>query len=89
LVSLDAPNAPELTAPDGLDEALERSEDGLRLRKALRRIPAIYRRALVDHFIRGQSVKRIGRRERVPVGTVLSRIFKAKRLLRRSWEHAR
>ena len=64
---------------------LERSECRLKLRKALRGIPAVYRRTLVDHFVRGYSVKRISRQNRIPVGTVLSRIFTAKRLLREAW----
>ncbi len=36
--------------------------------------------------MRGHSVGRIARQYRVPLGTVLSRIFKAKRLLRAAWE---
>src|SRR5207249_1417080 len=65
---------------------LERSEIRLKLQKALSRIPAVYCRVLVDHFMEGHSVKEIARQQRVPVGTVLSRIFTAKRLLRRAWE---
>ena len=82
---MDRPEAPELTEPDVLAQTLERSECCARLREALRQIPPVSRRTLVDHFIRGQSVKQIARRQRVPVGTVLSRIFTAKRLLRESW----
>jgi DNA-directed RNA polymerase specialized sigma24 family protein len=51
----------------------------------MRRIPSIYRRALKDHFVRGYSTRQIAWRERIPLGTVLSRIFNAKRLLRKAW----
>ena len=30
---------------------------------------------LVDHFVRGYSIRQIARRHRIPMGTVLSRIF--------------
>ncbi len=86
LESIDGLDAKELTVPDVLDETLERAECRARVRAALRRVPALYRRVLVDHFMRGHSVGRIARQYRVPLGTVLSRIFKAKRLLRAAWE---
>ena len=88
LVSLDALEfpLPALIAEDRFDEALDRSRRTLQLRKALRSLPAIYRRVLVDHFVHGYPVKRIARQSRMPVGTVLSRIFTAKRLLRAAWE---
>jgi len=86
-VSLDSiPVQPkELSEPDRVADALKRSECRGKLRKAPRQIPAVYRRTL-DHFVRGFSVKRISRQNRIPVGTVLSRIFAAKRLLRAAWE---
>jgi RNA polymerase sigma-70 factor (ECF subfamily) len=85
LEALESPNGKELCEPAILDETLNHSECGEEVRRALRRVPALYRRLLVDHFICGYSVKQISRRERVPVGTVLSRIFNAKRLLREAW----
>jgi len=49
-------------------------------------LPLTYRRTLIDRFVRGYSVKQIAKCERIPLGTVLSRIFKAKQLLRAAWE---
>ena len=86
LDSLRDYEALELIDADEPGRTLEHSELCLQMRKALRTIPAIYRRVLTDHFIRGYSVREIARRERVPVGTVLSRIFSAKRILRQAWE---
>ncbi len=81
LESIDSPDSKELPEPDTLTPTLERSE----VQEALRRIPALYRRTLVDHFVRGYSVKQIAGQNRIPVGTVLSRIFAGKRHLRRAW----
>src|SRR5262249_10874972 len=78
----------EVAADDDLMEALETSESGLRLHKALGQVTSIHRRVLIDHFIHGHSVKQIAKRRRIPVGTVLSRIFGAKRALRTAWEGA-
>jgi RNA polymerase sigma-70 factor, ECF subfamily len=84
--SIDNLDSKELREPDTLAPTLERSECLSQIRRALRQIPVVYRRTLVDHFVRGYSVKQISRRHRIPVGTVLSRIFAAKRLLRAAWE---
>jgi hypothetical protein len=68
------------------DGRLEKQEDRFRLKHALDRLPAKYRRALVAQVVEGLSTREIAQRERVPPGTVLSRIFTAKQLLREAWE---
>jgi RNA polymerase sigma-70 factor (ECF subfamily) len=88
-VSLDAVDGLQdelLKEPDLTAQTLERSESNAKLQRALRGVPAIYRRTLVSHFVDGDPVAQISRRDRIPVGTVLSRIFTAKRLLRAAWE---
>jgi RNA polymerase sigma-70 factor (ECF subfamily) len=88
-VSLDAFAAPlkEVTEAAGMNgDAQDRTDDLRRLRKALRQLPAMHRRTLVDHFVRGYPVKRMAQRDQIPVGTVLSRIFTAKRRLRAAWD---
>jgi len=77
-----------LVVPDLSEETAHRSESRARLLRTLRQIPAVYRKVLIDHFIEGHSVRQIARRQRIPLGTVLSRIFTAKRLLREAWEAA-
>jgi RNA polymerase sigma-70 factor (ECF subfamily) len=87
-VSLDAMEGFEpkaLIEPDLLDQTLDRQQCCRRIRAALRRLPAMYRRTLVDHFVRGQKVREIARQDRIPVGTVLSRLFKGKEILRQAW----
>jgi RNA polymerase sigma-70 factor (ECF subfamily) len=87
-VSLDAfeTQLQELAESDGVNgDAQDRANDTLKLWKALNTIPAIYRSVLIDRLVYELSVKRIARRNRIPVGTVLSRIFTAKKLLRQAW----
>src|SRR5713226_5070418 len=62
------------------------AKTAFRIRQALNRIPAKHRRLLVDHFVSGQSTQQIARREGIPLGTVLTRIFTAKRYLRQAWK---
>lgn len=88
-VSLDAleefwPDFP--SEPDMLDRTLVRSECCRRVREVLRRIPKPYRRVLVDRFVRGHSTRQMARQYKVPEGTVLSRVFTGKRILREAWE---
>jgi RNA polymerase sigma-70 factor (ECF subfamily) len=89
MVSLDAMEGPvpeSLIQPDLMDAAIDRENCCRRIRQALRRIPVIYRSALVDHFVRGYSIRQMARLHRIPQGTVLSRIFMGKKLLREAWE---
>jgi RNA polymerase sigma factor (sigma-70 family) len=71
--------------PDRLSAGLEQDELRALVWKALDRIPAKCRRLLIDRYINGRSVQEIARREGVPIGTVGSRLFTAKRLLREAW----
>lgn len=84
--SIDDPEAKQLAVPDDVTAGLEKEEDLKRLGQALERLPPRNRRALIDHFVEGLGIKEIARRERVPGGTILSRIHKGKQLLREAWE---
>jgi RNA polymerase sigma-70 factor (ECF subfamily) len=84
--SLDESDALQIAESDSLDKPFERAECCPRIWKALRRIPFVYRHTLIDRFVRGYSIKEIANRRRIPCGTVLSRLFRAKQLLRAAWE---
>jgi RNA polymerase sigma-70 factor (ECF subfamily) len=84
--SIDRPEARELAAPEAVSDALEKSDDQLQLRNALARLPVKQRQALSAHFIDGFSIREIAAREKVPLGTVLSRISTGKQLLLEAWE---
>lgn len=83
--SIDASDSSQIAAPDSLDQTHDRTECIHRIREVLRRVPAVYRRTLNDHFIKGYSTRQIARRHKIPQGTVLSRIFTGKRFLREAW----
>lgn len=85
LSPIDMLSSKILSEPDLFVRALEHEDCRSRLREVLRRLPQPYRRTLISHFIRGHSIKQIARKDRVPVGTVLSRIFTGKRILRNAW----
>jgi RNA polymerase sigma-70 factor, ECF subfamily len=84
--SIEESDALKIAEPDAMDRAFEQRECCPRVWKALRGVPRIYRRTLIDRFVRGYSVKQIAKFERIPLGTVLSRIYRAKQLLRAAWE---
>lgn len=84
--SMDRADAREIAVQELLTDELEKRDDRFRLQQALDRLPIKHRRALVAHFIDGLSIREVARRERVPSGTVLSRIFTGKQLLRKAWE---
>jgi len=86
LESIEASDSLKAARPDDMDRASEQRECCPQVWKAFRQVPRIYRRVLTDRFVRGYSVKEIAKRQRVPLGTVLSRIFRAKQLLRAAWE---
>lgn len=55
----------------------------------LRRLPEIYRVPLVLHYIEGYATKEIARLLTVPLGTVLARLHRARKLFERTlWEYA-
>jgi RNA polymerase sigma-70 factor (ECF subfamily) len=70
---------------DLFTQTLEKAECSQRIRQTLRRVPGLYRKVLMDRYIDGQSVRQIAKLRRIPLGTVLSRIFTAKQLLREAW----
>jgi RNA polymerase sigma-70 factor (ECF subfamily) len=65
-----------------LVESLERQDALNALQQALTQIPTIYRRVIVACFLNGETTQAFAEREGIPQGTVLSRIFTGKRLLR-------
>jgi RNA polymerase sigma factor (sigma-70 family) len=84
--STDRADAREIALPELVTDELERQDERFWLQKAMDQLPGKHRRALVGHFVDGLSIRDIARQERVPDGTVLSRIHTGKQLLREAWE---
>ncbi|MCX5683925.1 MAG: RNA polymerase sigma factor [Planctomycetota bacterium] len=68
-------------APDGR-EGLEKQEQGAAVRKAVEELPGDVRSALVVTVIDGYSYAEAAELLQVPVGTIASRVYKARALLR-------
>ncbi|ONG44673.1 hypothetical protein BKE38_27555 [Pseudoroseomonas deserti] len=66
---------------DGPDAALSRQQDAARLEQALAALPVELRECLVLKEIEELSYKEIARITGVPVGTVMSRLWRARRAL--------
>jgi RNA polymerase sigma-70 factor (ECF subfamily) len=86
LETLEGPPPASLIQPDVLDRVLDRDTCCRRLRMALKQIPARYRKILTDHFVRRYPTRRIAKSQGIPVGTVLSRLFTGRQLLRRAYQ---
>src|SRR5581483_2541546 len=84
--SMDQTPGRDFAAPELVTDELEKRDDRSRLHQALAQVPLRSRRALIEHFVEGRSVREVAQRLQVPVGTVLSRIHKGKQLLREAWE---
>jgi len=65
----------------GGDVALLRNADAGRLRAALQQLPVEFREALVLRELEGLSYKEIAEVADVPIGTVMSRLARARKLL--------
>jgi RNA polymerase sigma-70 factor (ECF subfamily) len=74
-----------LAVPDRGGEDLSQKVLHAEVRQAVSHIPKPYRQMLRWHFLRGVSYHLIARRLKIPPGTVMSRLFKAKQLLREAW----
>jgi RNA polymerase sigma factor (sigma-70 family) len=74
-----------LTEPDRLGEDTTRKHLHAQVRRAVSYVPKPYRQMLQWHFIQGVPCETMARRLNIPSGTVMSRLFKARALLREAW----
>lgn len=80
LLSLDDDELPEIEDQSGAASAFHSSDTGA-LRAALEALPLEFREALVLRELEGLSYKEIAEVADVPVGTVMSRLARARRQL--------
>jgi RNA polymerase sigma-70 factor (ECF subfamily) len=71
----------ELSSPS---EALQQSEDREAVRRAVEELPAEYREAIVLRELEGLSYKQIAAVAGIPIGTVMSRLARARGRLQRT-----
>jgi RNA polymerase sigma-70 factor (ECF subfamily) len=84
--------APEQADIDGLDLAASEASDGVEtdlaaVEQELARLPVVEREVLTLFYLQELSLDEVAELLDVPVGTVKSRLFRARRLLRREIEN--
>ena len=77
---------PALAEPDPVGQDLANRVRQVQIKQAVSFVPRPYRQMLQWHFIRGLSCDSMARRLKIPAGTVMSRLFKAKGLFQQAWE---
>jgi RNA polymerase sigma-70 factor, ECF subfamily len=89
LESLAASSEHAQSIADGLADVMTRLDLGPAIRTALAMVPEVYRSAAVLVDVEGESYESAAEILGVPVGTVRSRLFRARRLLQQSlYEYA-
>ena len=73
-----------VSAQEGPEDSLIRKNDRERLNLAIEALPAVFREALILREIEDMSYDDIARIMQVPLGTVMSRLHRARALLRRA-----
>jgi RNA polymerase sigma-70 factor (ECF subfamily) len=76
---------PPLAVADRVGEDVSQRSLQTHVQEAVSCIPKPYRKMLKWHFLKGMPYGKMARRLKIPSGTVMSRMFKAKRLLREAW----
>jgi RNA polymerase sigma-70 factor (ECF subfamily) len=77
----DAPGTPELVADVSTDERAIRSSDRAAIERALATLPFEFREVVVMREVNDLSYKEISEITGVPIGTVMSRLARARRKL--------
>lgn len=79
---LEARHTSDLPGAAPADELMEQEQERRRVWRALRRVPVEFRTALVLFDLEGRPYDEVAAIERVPVGTVKSRLFRGRGHLR-------
>ena len=74
---------------DPVESAVADQQFGQKAREALGTVPEPYREILDLYFLQDLSYQAIAKKLRIPEGTVMSRLFKARKLLQESWHSLR
>jgi RNA polymerase sigma-70 factor (ECF subfamily) len=75
-----------LAEPDINNQKINTHMQHQQLHHAVSCVPKPYKQMLKWHFMDGMSYQAMARRLKIPTGTVMSRLFKARHLLRKAWQ---
>src|SRR5205807_5872831 len=70
---------------ESLDKMIADKEVSRRALRTLERLPLPYREVLEMFFLQDLSYERIAKKLHIPQGTVMSRLYRARRLLQEAW----
>lgn len=91
-ISLDEPRRPgedETLDPGTADRAFAEIELKDRVQKAMAQLPLHYRVVIEGHYLKGQRYEDLAEALQLPLGTIKTHLFRAKRLLRELLEGGR
>jgi len=74
-----------VTVQESLDKMIADKEVSRRAIRTLERLPLPYREVLEMFFLQDLSYERIAKKLHIPQGTVMSRLYRARRLLQEAW----
>lgn len=77
-----------VSAEDILPEEIAQPPKERQLRDAILHLPSDYRSVIVLHYIEGYGVREIAEMLDLPVGTVKSKLYRAREILKRELEEA-
>src|SRR5262245_21263886 len=88
-ISLDDERARERATPSASDRRFADLEIRDRIEKAIARLPASYRLLIAAHYLEGVQYEDLAEALQLPLGTVKTRLYRAKQQLRRFLETER
>ncbi|MDO9534514.1 MAG: sigma-70 family RNA polymerase sigma factor, partial [Bacillota bacterium] len=65
------------------EESVVKLEEQAELYQKLKNLPPVYRKAIVEHYFKSRSYKEMASDENISVKTVESRIYRAKKMLKK------
>jgi len=72
---------------DSLDNTMADRETGRLALEALDQVPPLYHEVLELYFLQDLSYETIAKMLHIPLGTVMSRLYKARKLMRDAWRN--
>lgn len=79
---------PALAQSETPEDTVSEEASGARALEALSQVPEPYRQMLEMFFLKDMPYETIAKTLRIPLGTVMSRLFKARKLLQEAWRAA-
>ncbi len=80
---------PELIDTASVADSMLKEDEQSQTAYALEQLPVPLRQILVDHVVNGFSYESLAKKFKIPQGTVMSRLFNARRLFQKHWKSSK